>query len=106
SREPFRLTLVPEIRRAGHALPQALWLPRPVARIGSPDMAALAARRRWDTVQAHGVCMLRFALCAGVPVVYDSPDVTSRQALMLARLDSHAGGAARWVFEHVKARAY
>lgn len=84
------------------ALAGSLRQPYLAARLKSPAMAALAAQKRWQTVQAESPFLVGVARRAGVPVVMDAHNVEHHTARLVAREDRRPVHRARWRWEAAK----
>jgi hypothetical protein len=83
-----------------------LWQPWEVALPRFRELERHAAQRRWDTVVAHTLPLLRPAARAGAPVILDAHNLMTSVVRTLARADSRLGYRWFWRWEALKTGAF
>ena len=101
--EPFSLVHLPGDWSRWRPVVRAAWEPWSTAQIRSGALAAHIASGRWDVIQASGLSMTRYLPHDRVSV-FDSPDVTTDVAQLMAGVDSRRHLRPLWRREASKAR--
>jgi glycosyltransferase involved in cell wall biosynthesis len=105
--EPFTLSgLARDWGRPRRGWGRMLWEPWEVAIPRGRPLERYAAQRRWDTVVAHTLPLLRPARQARAPVILDAHNLMTGVMRTLASADSRRAHRWFWRFEALKTSAF